>query len=426
MNSSFTPLKTYQGISIEELKTLINERDIYIWGCGHLGRIIKRCLEKNELSIKSFCDSDPKLNAFFIDNVKVISPQDVINYARSKQAFIIIASMRYRDEIEESCISAGLVKKEDFLSYIHISRPEVAIDVAGKCNIKCPSCPMGNMENLLPAGYMPAYIYKQVLNKLLLELPLLMNIDLSSWGEPFMNPELAEIIQMTETMIPCTVSTNLQISDKLEDVIKAQPSQLIVSTSGYGKSYEINHAGASWQVFFDNIHLLKELIDKYKPKSQITVLYHLYRNNQQQDLDNLRSLCLKLGLKFSTTWAYLNPYDKILDFCEGRDVGTQAQKVLDVLSWDLMHSLKLSKTEAQDPCLCQRIFPIINWDLSVSLCHIYYYPIISNNFLDTPLDEILKLRHTQSQCVICQKHGLHRLDIEILLKKYPKDKILLQ
>lgn len=33
---SFTPLKTYQGLSINELKILINSRDIYIWGCGHL------------------------------------------------------------------------------------------------------------------------------------------------------------------------------------------------------------------------------------------------------------------------------------------------------------------------------------------------------------------------------------------------------
>lgn len=422
---SFKPLKTYQGLSINELTTLINSRDIYIWGCGYLGRSIKRSLEKNELPIKSFCDSDLKIQGNYIDNVKVISPKDVLNYANKKHAFIIIASTRHRGEIEEACTNAGLVNKDDFLSYIHIARPEAAIDVAGKCNIKCPSCPRGNMENLLPEGYMTISVYKRVLNKLLLELPLLTNIDLSTWGEPFTNPDLPEIIQITEILVPCTVSTNLQISDKLEDIIRAQPSQLIISTSGYGKSYETNHAGASWQTFFNNIHLLKEFIDKYKPKSQIIVLYHSYRNNQQQDLVNLHNLCSKLGLKFAATWGYLNPYDKILDFCEGRDIGTKAQKVLNVLAWNLRHSLKLSKAEAQKPCLSQRIFPIINWDLSVSLCHIYYYPIISKNFLNTPLDEILKIRHTQSQCRICQKHGLHRLDVEILLKKHPKEKILL-
>jgi hypothetical protein len=275
-------------------------------------------------------------------------------------------------------------------------------------------------------SYMTASIYRQVLSKLLLELPSLTCIDLSRWNEPFANPNLPEIIQLTETLIPCTLFTNLQISDRLEDVIKAQPSQLIISVSGYGKSYEINHNGASWQIFLDNIHLLKKFIDKYKPKTQITVLYYLYRNNQKQDLDNLRSLCSKLGLKFSTAWAYLNPYDTILDYCKGRNISTQVQKVLDNLSWNVNNCLKFAKADARNPCLCQRIFPIINWDLSVSLCHVYDYPIIAKNFLNTSLKEILKTRHTHSHCVTCQKYGLHRLDIGILLKKYPQKKILLQ
>lgn len=421
---SFTPLKTYQGLSIGELKTLINGRDIYIWGSGHLGRIIKRCFDKNGLPVKSFCDSNPKLNMTLIDNVRVVNPRDIFDAVRLKQAFIIIASVQYKDEIEKVCNDAKLIKKEDYLSYIQISRPEVAIDVAGKCNLECPSCPRGNTKNLRPEGYMTASVYKQVLNKLLSELPLLTNIELFTWGEPFMNPELAEIIEMTEPSVPCTVATNLQIPDKLEDVVKAQPSQLTISAGGYGKSYEVNHAGASWQTFIDNIHLLKELIDKYKPKTQFTVLYHLYRNNQQEDLDNLRSLCSKLGFKCVTTWAYLNPYDKILDYCEGRDIGLQSRKILDVLPWDFNCTLKLARTESHKPCLCQRIFPIINWDLSVSLCHTYYRPVIADSFLDISLDELIKLRHKQSQCEICQKHGLHRLDIEVLLKKYSAKDIL--
>jgi MoaA/NifB/PqqE/SkfB family radical SAM enzyme len=422
--SSFTTLKTYQGLSIAELKTLINGRDIYIWGSGHLGRIIKRSFDKNGLAVKSFCDSNPKLKMTLIDNVKVVNPRDIFDAVRLKQAFIIIASEQYKDEIEKDCIKAKLIKKEDFLSYIHISRPEVAIDVAGRCNIRCVSCPRGNMENLRPEGYMTASVYEQVLNKLLTELPLLTNIELFTWGEPFMNPELAEIIQMSEKSVPCTVAANLQISDKLEDVVKSQPSQMIISTSGYGKSYEINHFGASWQTFFDNIHLLKELIDKYNPKTQFTVLYHLYRNNQQEDLDNIHSLCSKLGLRCATSWAYLNPYDKILDYCEGRDIGSEAKGVVDILQWDLNRALKLAKTEASKPCLCQRIFPIINWDLSVSLCHTYYGPVIAKNFLELPLKELIKLRHNQQQCETCQKHGLHRLDIEVLLKNYPATNIL--
>ncbi len=116
--SSFTPLKTYQGLSINELKTLINGRDIYIWGCGHLGRIIKRCFDKNGLAVRSFCDSNPKLNNNHIDNAEVVNPKHTLNAVKLKQAFIIIASAQFKDEIEKHCLDAGLVKKEDYLSYI--------------------------------------------------------------------------------------------------------------------------------------------------------------------------------------------------------------------------------------------------------------------------------------------------------------------
>ncbi len=426
MMSHFTPLKTYQGLSIHELTTLIGNRDLHIWGCGYLGLIMKRRFEKNRLLIKSFCDNNIKLQLSYLDDVQVVDPKDVFNAVKLKQAFILIASTRYKHEIEKECIGAGLKITEDYLSYLHISRPEAAIDVSGMCNIKCPNCPQGNMERLRPSGYMTALRYEQVLNKLVRELPAIMNIELSTWGEPLMNPELAEIIQLTETSVPCTVSTNLQISDQLENVIKAQPSQMIISASGFGKSYEINHAGASWKVFLDNIHYLKALIDEYHPQTQITMLYHLYRDNQPQDLDNFRDLCLKLDFKFLTTWAYLNPYDKLLDYLEGKNIGMQAQTVLDRLPWNYQSTLALSKAEANKPCLCQRIFPIINWDLSVSLCHIYYNPVIASNYLDISIDELIKIRHKQFQCEICQKHGLHRLDIEVLLKKYAAENIFYQ
>ena len=423
----FTPLRLNQkGLSISELKTLINGRDVYIWGCGHLGRIIKRSLEKNGLPVMAFCDSDPKQVSNDVGGDEVLNPEVVLEYARSNRAFIIIASAQYRDEIEKRCLDADLIKKETFISHIHISRPEVAIDIAGMCNLKCASCPRGNLDSLRPEGYMPAAVYEMLLDKLLREMPFLMNIDLSTWGEPFMNPDIAEIIRLTEKFVSCTVSTNLQLPDNLSDAIMAQPSQLIISAGGYGKSYENNHQGASWNSFVENIYLVKKCIDKYKPKTRFTVLYHLYRDNNEDDLACMRKLCTGAGIKLVTTFGYINPYDKILDFCNGLNIGDNADNVVNQLQWDFKRCLELAKCSAARPCLCQRIFPIINWDLSVALCHTYYNPVIVENYLELPLNEIINIRLNQSQCRFCQNYGLHRLDIEMLLKEHPSGEILKQ
>jgi len=424
--NAFTPLKSYQGLSIDELRIIMDGRDVYIWGYGHLGRLIKRYFDKNGLVIKSFCDKDHRMHNQQIDKAQVLDPKDVIHEVQRMRAFIIIASARYRLEIEKECYEAGLQTTRDFISYIRIPRPEAAINISGKCNIKCPSCPQGNMKKLRAEGLMAVSVYKQVLDKLLRELPALAGIELSTWGEPLMNPDLAEIIQMTEVTTPCTVSTNLLISNHLEGVIKSAPSQMIISTSGFEKSYEIHHAGASWQIFRDHIYYLKELIQKINPKTQFIIVYHLYRNNQNEDLRRFRDLCARLDFKLLTTWAYLNPYDKLLDLCEKREIGKQARTVLDHLSWNLPHTLDLCKAEAANPCLCQRIFPIVNWDLSVSLCHTYYDPVIAGNYLELSIDELISIRHAQPQCRICQKHGLHRLDLVVLFNKYSTDQIILK
>jgi len=424
---TFVPLRPAPaGLSIYELETLVNGRDVYVWGCGHLGRILSRNLKKHGLPIKAFCDSNPSLMSHEIDGLEVISPALAKEDACYNRAFIIIASVQHKDQIENECIDAGLMKNENFTNYLRISRPEAAIDIAGKCNLKCASCPRGNMNSLRPEGHMPAEVYEMVLAKLLREIPYLMQVELSTWGEPFMNPCVAEIIEMTERHVPCTVSTNLQIQNMVQDVLLAQPSQLIISAGGYGKSYEESHEGASWELFLDNLHQVKNLLGSKKLKTQVTVLYHLYRNNKGEDLDRMRKLCVELGLKLVTTFGYICPYDNILDYCRGSKIGEKQKHVVTRLCWNFDRCLYFAKRSADKPCLCQRIFPIINWDLSVALCHTYYHPIIANNYLEIPIEEIIDLRLHQDQCRWCQQYGLHRLDIEILKKEYPAETFLLK
>jgi len=57
------------------------------------------------------------------------------------------------------------------------------IDVVGSCNLRCPSCAVGNMP-AIPKGLMSLEYYEKILEKIKLERP---NekcfIDLYNWGE---------------------------------------------------------------------------------------------------------------------------------------------------------------------------------------------------------------------------------------------------
>lgn len=85
------------------------------------------------------------------------------------------------------------------------------------------------------------------------------------------------------------------------------------------------------------------------------------------------------------------------------------QKVFDVL-----------QKEKDKPCLCSRIWPVINCNNSVSICHLYPNTIICDDFLSTPMNEIKR----SDFCERCKAHGLHRLDIEVLRKTYKEEELI--
>jgi len=275
------------------------------------------------------------------------------------------------------------------------------------------------MTQLIPEGYMPFKTYKKVLHKLLTEIPLLTNIELFSWGEPFLNPDLSKIIRLTQKYVPCSVSTHLNTIAHLEEIIQSEPEQLAITINGYGHSYEKIMKGASWSLLLQNLDILNTLIKKYNPCTRVVIKAYTYQFVDVQFSKILSDLCSSFDFQLSIEPSYLNPYDQLLDYCLGKDIGSTASFVLNELSWDLTEALKLAKKDINHSCLPQRIFPIINWDLSVALCHVYYYPIIAKNYLEINWDELLRIRHKQEQCISCQKYALHRLDLDVLSKRYP-------
>jgi len=77
------------------------------------------------------------------------------------------------------------------------------IDVTGTCNLRCPSCPVGNFSSVdfiggmsKTKGFMDFNLFKQVILKIKKEntnmLPI---INLYNWGEPLIHPNIIEMIE---------------------------------------------------------------------------------------------------------------------------------------------------------------------------------------------------------------------------------------
>jgi len=391
-----------------ELKALINNRPVYLWGASIVGFGICRSLERNNIIPKGFIDISTRLQKTSSLGYPVFVPSDILDTAHTTKPFIVITSGHYEDEIAQTCTKAGLVSGTDFISARSICPLDPSVDISGVCNLHCMSCPRGNMEHQPPKGFMKPDVYAQVLKKLLHELPFIGNVQLYAWGEPFLNPDVAEIIRMTvDHRVLCAISTNLNIRKDFSEAIKARPDWIKVSVSGYGKNYEETHTGGSWPLLLENLHKLKEYKGTYNPEMYVEINYHLYKRNTGDEFDKMKELSQSLGFAFRPNPAYLYSLDNLLAYRQGKALSPQAMQTLDMLLLPIDEGIARAEKQKHLACAEERCFPI-NWNLNVRFCGAYYEPVIVDNFLETPLAEIIRLRNASPFCGVCKSNALHR------------------
>lgn len=402
----------------DEIKKIVAGKNVYIWGAMIVGQGMCRAFERAGIPIQAFIDSSESLQGRKALGYEIKSPDAVITEPAGEGQIIVIASGHYDLEIENICREAGLVKNEQYVMSYDLNDIDPSVDVSGICNLRCISCPRGNMDEHSPAGFMTSEQYRLVLDKLLIELPFLGSIQLYTWGEPLLNKELPEIIKITrDAQVLTALSSNLNVGRGYKEVVEAKLDWFKISTSGYGESYELTHTGGNWERFLGNLYELAELRDKYHPEMQIILNYHLYKHNIGEDYEKMMALCKKLGLIFRPSPAYLYPLDNVRDYMDGKPLSEEASKTLDLLLMGLDEGLEKALKRKGNRCPEERCLPIM-WDRSVRFCGVYYKPYIADDFLKTPLEEIMKKRVTSEFCKECIERGLHQFTGVYLAEKF--------
>ena len=401
-----------------QLSSLIASRSIFLWGASIVGSGICRSLERNGMRPTGFIDSSPRLNGKRFLGYPVFAPTEILLRSPT-EIFVVLTSGHYEHELRQLCLENGLVAEKDFISSRAISPLDPSVDISGVCNLRCISCPRGNIIEQPPAGFMQPDVYKSVLDKLLKELPFVGNVQLYAWGEPLLNPAVAEIIHMTvDRQVLCAISTNLNVRKDFSEAIKARPDWIKVSASGYGPNYERTHTGGSWKVLHANMHTLAKLRQQHHPDMYVEVNYHMYKHNIGTEYDNMKALCESLGFVFRPNHAYLYSLDNVLAYREGKELSQQARETLAMLLLDIDTGLAKAKAQKELPCAEERCFPI-NWNLNVRFCGSYFKPILAENFLREPLSEIIARRNNSSFCAYCKSMALHRFTGVYLQEAHP-------
>lgn len=400
------------SVSLEKLRTIIGKKEILVYGAGNQGRGTRKALNDQGFQPSGFIDKNPELQNLVLAGLPVHPPEYIMRKDAVDKFFIVIASFFFEREIAENLDSWGFTKGLGYVSYSALKPHDYVVEVSGACNLRCISCPRAARGPISRSSSMMSMAnFKEVLAKIRREDPFVANIQLYQWGEPTLNRDLPDMIQYARANgFLCGVSSNLNHQADFRALIEAHPECLRISASGIGGAYGVTHTGGNWDTFLANIKIISGLRREIYPEMKVELYYHRYKHSIGETQDQVLELCRQLGLEFHPVPAYLISLDDVLAYCEGRPLPDSAKLARQLLMIDLDEGLYLAGKERSLGCDAFRVL-MINADLSVSNCMMYYDPdgnTIVENFLETSLSEIEARRQETPLCIKCKKFGIHR------------------
>ena len=328
----------------------------------------------------------------------LISAPKLINYLISAPK--LINYLKYKNDLKNRAIITSSFP------------PLIAFQSSAYCNTNCQLCPVVLGIKGPKKGFLHFDIFQKVIDD---AKDYLIRVDFADWGEPFLNPDIFDMIKYAERKkIMTRVSTNLHHFKNEEDLkllINCGLSFLTISLHGLSQeSYEAYQPGKNFE---ETIWKIKTLIslkkEMKKPKPFINLAFAITKKNQHE-IEKMRQFTKKIG---ASSWIYTaslylrfyldNPdkiigminewaQDKKLHLCNNDVYHKECINALyevilkeKQVSFDRLDSLKLTGRH-----FCQEPWqlPIVNWDGTVSLCCADYSKYVMG---DTCEESILKI-----------------------------------
>jgi MoaA/NifB/PqqE/SkfB family radical SAM enzyme len=291
------------------------------------------------------------------------------------------------------------------------------IDIVGTCNLRCPTCPVGNSPER-PRGFMDVALFERIIAKIRRESPVPNpQINLYNWGEPLLHPDLPAIIMMLRRAgMRSYLSSNLNIKRGLEAVIAAGPDELKISLSGFSQqTYSRAHARGKLDLVQANMRLVRAYADHYGVATKIWVGHHIYRSNQHE-IQPVRRLCEELRFAYHPIPAFYMPLERVLDAINGTPNPRDGGILEDLLQkpGDRRHAIAIRRSGRFD---CELRFnqTVINHDGTVALCcTVYDEPnMLGVSYLDEDFEAIERRKYHHPFCRTCMQNNLHYVPQEL-------------
>jgi MoaA/NifB/PqqE/SkfB family radical SAM enzyme len=259
---------------------------------------------------------------------------------------------------------------------------QVCLDASTICQLRCKSCPNASLKfrKGIGLGYLKFADFQGFIQK----NPKVKSIELSNWGELFLNPEITSIIRYAhEKKVRLTAFNGTNFNDVTDEILES-----LVLNKFYAISFSIDgcsqetysqyRSNGDYNKVVSNIRKLTALKSKYKTQFPLLYWQFIAFRHNEHEIRKARSFAAELGANFRLKLSWDDLYTESFSTVENSEV-VKNETGLGVSNREEYYQ-KYSKDYIADTCLQLWFKPRINFDGKLLGCSVNYWEDYGNVF----------------------------------------------
>jgi MoaA/NifB/PqqE/SkfB family radical SAM enzyme len=264
-------------------------------------------------------------------------------------------------------------------------RPQtVCLDASTACQLQCPACPTAGrvIKQELHTGYLKANDFRKFLE----QNTFVRHVELSNWGEMFLNPQLREILEHAHAcQVTLSADNGVNFNQASETIIEAlvryHLRSMTVSIDGASQAtYMQYRVGGDFDQVLRNIRLLNQFKQQYRSEYPRLRWQFIAFGHNQHEIEAARKLAASLDMAFYVKLAWDDLYTEAFSPVTDRDQVRQATGLGVADRQEYLE--RYGKSYIGDTCAQLWLAPRINFDGRLLGCSINYWSDYGNVFTD--------------------------------------------
>ena len=256
----------------------------------------------------------------------------------------------------------------------------VRLEVSSRCQLSCPLCPTATgavRKGSVGWGFLSLEDFV----RFLAQNPAIRLVELSNYGEIFLNPQLAGILEHAHAVgvsVEADNGTNLNHAseEQLEAVVRFGLRRLVVSIDGASQeTYSTYRAGGTLSRVLENVRRLNEWKARLGSDRPRMIWQFVVFGHNEHELPAARRLAAELGMVFRPKLNWDGRYSPVRDpdFVR-QETGLEA----------FSHAAFAEKTGRRYFLGCRELWagPQVNWDGRLLGCCVNFWGDFGNAFAE--------------------------------------------